>query len=66
MKLKTRPQDGVTPSDLSFDNILSNIIIGPSVTSPISAQSMARMIDVVGKSELKDRIVLSSIPFRTH
>ena len=65
LRLKITPKDGVTPGDLSFDRILAAVLLGPNMASPISVPSISRMLDLIGKPELKDRIIASSIPFRT-
>jgi hypothetical protein len=44
---------------------IDRVILGPSfLSSPLARGTILRMLDVVGKSELKDRIKSSTIPFR--
>lgn len=64
LHFKVAPIEGVTSPDLSFDKILSAMLLGPSTSSPLAVLSVKRMLDVIGKSELKDRLIASSIPLR--
>lgn len=64
LKFKLGPTEGWTSGDLSLDNLLIKILLGPSVSSPLSLQSIRRMLEVIGRPELKDRVVASSIPLR--
>jgi hypothetical protein len=64
LRFKVQPVDGWTSPDLSLNKIIHSIILGPSTSSPLAERSVARMLDVIGKSELKDRLIASSIPFR--
>lgn len=64
LRFKVAPIEGLTAPDLSFDKILSAIILGPSISSPLAVRSVKRMLDLIGKPELKNRLVASSIPLR--
>lgn len=65
LRFKVEPIDGLTAPDLSLDKILHAILLGPSVSSPLAAQSVERMFDVIKKPELKDKLFASTIPLRT-
>jgi Protein of unknown function (DUF2971) len=64
LRFKVAPIEGVTSSDLSLDKILAAILLGPSTSSPLAVRSVERMLDVIGKPELKKRLFASSIPLR--
>ncbi len=64
LRYKIAPIEGVTSPDFSFDKILAKIILGPSTSSPLAIRSVERMLDVIGKPELKERLIASSIPLR--
>jgi hypothetical protein len=64
LKLQIAPIEGVTTPDISLEKILDCILLGPRVSDPLSYNSICRMFDVLGKSELRQRIVQSSIPYR--
>jgi hypothetical protein len=64
LRYKVEPIEGVTSPDLSFNNILSSILLGPSTSSPLAFRSVERMLEVIGKPELKDRLIASTIPLR--
>jgi hypothetical protein len=64
LRFRLEPTEGWTADDLSFDRILFKILLGPSVSNPLALQSTKRMLDVIGRPELKDRVIASSIPLR--
>jgi hypothetical protein len=64
LKLKLEPMDGITPPDFSLDKILAGILLGPSTSSALAVRSIARMLDLIGRPELKDKLIASSIPLR--
>jgi hypothetical protein len=64
LRYKIEPVEGVTALDLSLERLLLAILLGPSTSSPLALRSVARMLEVIGKPELKDRLFASSIPFR--
>jgi hypothetical protein len=64
LKFKVAPVDGHTADDLSLSKIIYKIILGPSTSSPLAKMAFLRMLDSVGKPELKERVLASSIPFR--
>ncbi len=64
LKFKVRPIDGYTSADLSLDNVLHQIILGPMMASPLAVNSVKRMLQSVGKSSLVDRVSASTTPFR--
>jgi Protein of unknown function (DUF2971) len=49
---------------LSLSNITDRIIIGPSASSPLAIRMVKKMLKAVGRSELAERVVPSTIPFR--
>ena len=64
LKFKVAAVEGVTSSDLSFEEITSAILLGPTMSSPLAHRSVARMLDLKEKPALKNRLFASSIPFR--
>jgi hypothetical protein len=64
LKLKLEPMEGVTALDFLPKNILANILLGPSTSSALAVRSVERMLDLIQKPELKDRLVASTIPLR--
>ena len=64
LKFKVEPIGEITDPNLTLSNLVDRIILGPSISSPIAKASIIRMLQALGKSEFKDRIVASSIPFR--
>lgn len=66
LKFKVKPIDGVTLSpSLSLEKLVSKIIMGPSVSSPLALRAAERMLEKVGKSELATKLIASSTPYRT-
>lgn len=64
LKLKVRPIDGLSSQDLSLERIVSKIVLGPSMSGPLAVNAVKRMLEKVGKSEIAQRTVGSSTPFR--
>jgi hypothetical protein len=64
LKLKVTSIPGVTGSNLSMDRLLHQIILGPTVSSPLVKQSVLRMLEAIEKPQYKDRVKASSIPLR--
>lgn len=51
-------------ASLRLDEITDSIILGPTHSSALAVRSVQRMLELVGKSGLIDRVIPSSIPFR--
>ena len=49
---------------ISLEEIIHQIILGPSLSSPFAQLSIGRMLDQLGKSSLKSKVRASAIPFR--
>nr|VFJ45626.1 MAG: Protein of unknown function (DUF2971) [Candidatus Kentron sp. FM]VFJ65105.1 MAG: Protein of unknown function (DUF2971) [Candidatus Kentron sp. FM]VFK11972.1 MAG: Protein of unknown function (DUF2971) [Candidatus Kentron sp. FM] len=64
LKFKVAPIASVTSDDLSLEKIIERIILGPSLSSPMAKTAVLRMLDRLGKSELKEKVHASMIPFR--
>ena len=64
LKLKIAPLQGIFAEDLSFEKIVTKIILGPSLSSVLAKSAVIRMLEKNGKKDLAMRVVASSIPFR--
>lgn len=64
LRFKIEPIDGFTSPDFSFNKILASIVLGPSTSSPLAVRSIERMLELIHKPELKDRLIASTIPLR--
>ncbi|GMB00093.1 DUF2971 domain-containing protein [Pelosinus sp. IPA-1] len=65
LKLKLTPVPDFMPPDLSLIKLIDRIILGPGTSSPLAKATIFRMLDIVGKSELKEKVRTSTIPFRS-
>jgi hypothetical protein len=63
-KLKLKPIPGSPKTDVSLSKIVERIILGPSISSPLAFGAIWKMLDELKKSDLKQRIVTSTIPFQ--
>lgn len=63
-KYKVKPIPNVTAADLSLEKIIHQIILGPSQASYLALNSTKRMLQMLGKPALADRVIASNIPFR--
>lgn len=64
LKLKVKPLVGVFSEDLKFDNIVDRIILGPTTSTVLAANTVKRILEQKGKGVLAQKIVPSTIPFR--
>lgn len=64
LKLKIGYIEGVIEKENSISNIVSEIILGPSISNILTLMTIKRMLEKVRKPELIDRVVMSSAPFR--
>ena len=63
-RFKVLPVEGLTAADLSLTKITEQIILGPSVSSPMATATVLRMFDVLNQSGFKPKLRGSTIPFR--
>ena len=52
------------PEQFTFDTIISQIILGPSLSSPLARASVIQMLKVMGKPLLIPKVISSTIPLR--
>ena len=64
LKYKIGHLPGVSADDLALDRILDRIILGPSHSSPLAKKSVERLLDTLGKPNLKPLLRASGIPLR--
>jgi hypothetical protein len=64
LKLKIEPLPGLFEADLTLAKIVDRIILGPSLSTPLVRGAILKMLDVLGHSALKERVIASTIPFR--
>ena len=64
LKLKVRPIEGVTPPEVNLDELVYSILLGPSVSSAIAGASVVRMLNIMGRPRLAERVRSSGIPLR--
>lgn len=64
LKLKIEAIPGMPETNLGLSEIVERIILGPSLSSTLARNSFLKMLDALGRSDLKDRIKSSTIPFR--
>ncbi len=64
LKLKLEPVDGLISSDVTLDNLVSKIILGPANSSVLSQKSVIRMLEKIGRGDMANRVIPSTIPFR--
>ena len=64
MKLKIKELRGGQEDGLSLDVLIERIILGPSISTVLAANSVRRMLELNQRVSLASRVVASSIPFR--
>lgn len=65
LKFPVKPVEGVTSDDLSLAKLVDRIILGPTANSPLAMSTLHRVLDATGKGALKEKVVTSTIPYRT-
>jgi hypothetical protein len=66
LKLKTKSIDGfISDSNAGLSQLVDRIILGPTTSSPMARATLFKMLDKIGKSELREKIYTSTIPFRS-
>jgi len=65
LKFQVKPLEGLFGEHLSLENIVDRIILGPTTSTVLAATSVKRMLSHRGKQVLAEKIVPSSIPFRS-
>jgi hypothetical protein len=64
LKLKMDAVPDLADIGLNLSAIVDKVILGPSLSSPLARNTIIRMVENLGRSDLKDRIISSTIPFR--
>jgi hypothetical protein len=64
LKLKIGAIPGLPETEVSLSELVERIILGRSLASPLARGTIFKMLDALGKPNLKDRVKSSSIPFR--
>jgi hypothetical protein len=64
LKFKLAPIEGITAPDLSLEKLVHEIILGPSISNLLTAKTVARMLEKLGKGTMIGRLRASSTPFR--
>jgi hypothetical protein len=65
LKLKIEAIPGLPETNLTLSEIVDRIILGPSLSSPLARNTILKMLETLERSDLKNRVVSSTIPFRT-
>jgi len=64
LKLRLEPMAGVISDNFRLDDCIDTILCGPTVSSPLAVASFQRMLHVLQKDHLGDRVKGSTTPFR--
>jgi hypothetical protein len=65
LKLKLEEVPGAIDSSVSLECLTHRIILGPSIATILAANSVRKMLALTGRVELANRVIESSIPFRS-
>jgi hypothetical protein len=64
LKFKVKAIDGITTEGFYLEKIVSQIILGPTVSSPLAMSAVKRMLEKLGKYEIAKKLTSSTTPFR--
>jgi hypothetical protein len=65
LKLPLGPVPRVLAADFDLGKIIERIILGPTISNPLSHASISKMLQRLGRNELVERLWVSNIPFRS-
>ena len=64
LKFRVEPLANLFAADLSLEKVISQILLGPSVSSAMSANTIRRMLHLRGRGSLASKVIASTIPYR--
>ncbi|MGG5412498.1 DUF2971 domain-containing protein [Edwardsiella tarda] len=64
LKLPIKPIPELKTENISLGTLVNRIILGPSVSSALAANSLRQMLRNIGQTDLAKKVVTSEIPFR--
>jgi hypothetical protein len=64
LKFKIQPLPIDPGATWTFENILNQIILGPSLSSQLACKAVCRMLELNNKPQFKTKVSVSSIPLR--
>ena len=65
LKLKMETIPGVIGGPVAIEQIVDRVILGPTISTNLASSSIQRLLEVAGKPALVNKVVASSIPFRS-
>lgn len=65
LKLSLNEKHGLQEVGVPITEMIGQLILGPSLSTPLAKASFERMLDKNDLSSLKSKVVVSTIPFRT-
>jgi len=64
LKFKVRPIEGLTNEDMSLNTLVERIILGPTVSNPLSLAATQRMLHHCSKADLVPKLITFTTPYR--
>lgn len=64
LKFKFKSLPSITTGEFSISSVTHKIILGPSFSTPMSKSTFEKMLILLGKPELINKVSVSDIPFR--
>lgn len=65
LKMKIKPIPPLINEDINLNTLIQKIILGPGLSDPLRVNAVLTMLDRCGKPALKEKVVASTIPFRS-
>jgi hypothetical protein len=65
LKLKIAGIEGVIADPISLEKIITQIILGPSISNHLSLMTVKRMLEILKRGEMAKKVERSSTPFRS-
>lgn len=65
LKLPIKPIPELKTENISLGTLVNRIILGPSVSSTLAANSLRQMLRNIGQIDLAEKVVTSGTPFRS-
>lgn len=64
LKFRVEPLPNLFAADLSLEKIIAQILLGPSVSGVMAANTIRRMLQLHGMGSLATKVIASTIPYR--
>lgn len=66
LKYNLKKLNQIFRTNYVFEDLIDRIILGPTTSSPLAMYAVLRMLEQMGKTEIINKVIPSSIPYRNN